>query len=639
MPPPEEEPEPGRAPAAGARLPAPALCAACGAALSYYALFPLFRGGGIGLSALLALLFAPVAAMSFFRALASLPRAWACAAAPAGPAPLCAAHIGAAQPGAGLPGAPPLGGSGAARADDAGPPAPARGARPACPAGRGPPAAAACAAGGCGAYGAMRAARMLPLLFAAFASGLALGIGSGARVSAGQAFGIPSGAVAGISGVLLDDPRMVSGGSAMATVSLRGAVAGSGGSGLGGAGGAAAGGGAGEMSGFAGAGLAGAGLAGARAASSGEIAVFFRGESAGRLREFGRGAQVFAEGRLQRPAFGPFAGAYVFSADSLHVAAPASRLDRFRTRARLALADRFAGQPGGAGGGEGEAPGAAWRGLALALLLGVRDSLDSGMAALYRSAGISYILALSGMHLAVIAALVSFLLKKPLGLRPAAIAGAAIIAAYCFLVGPLPSLYRSALMYMLGVLAVLGMLRRDSLSVLSMAFLIQLALSPGAGASLSFSLSYLAMLGILVLGKSLRGILGGALPPALLNPLALSLGAFIGTAGMVAWVFGDLRPAGILAGIAVAPLTTAFMIGSIAWLALDAALPALSPLLAWPLSLLYRLMEETARLASLLPGISASPRLVIALSLLASALLLWLDSRMRARRSRLRPFA
>jgi len=504
----------------------PALCAGCGAALSYYLLFPLARSGHLGIDALLLLIFAPAAALCFVRVLASCPF--------------------------------PL-------ARDC------------------PPRAA-------------RALRVLPALLAAFAGGLALGASAGAGVSTAPALGLPAESVTGISGVLLDDPRLVSGGSAMATLSLR-AVFGAG---------------------------------GVRASAGGEVVVFFREGNAERLREFGRGTEVFAEGRLQSRAAGSFGGGLVFSADSLHVTAAASPIDSFRTGLRRGLADRFAGHS------EGDA---AWGGLALALLLGIRDNLDSGLADLYRAAGISYILALSGMHLAVIIALVSFLLKKPLGMRPAAIAGALVIVAYCFVVGPLPSLYRSALMYVLGVLAVLGMLKRNSLSILSMAFLIQLAFAPQAGGSLSFVLSYLAMVGIFVTGKSLGGIFKGVIPPFLLGPLALSLGAFIGTAGVVALVFGDLRPAGIFAGLVVAPLTTAFMVVSIIWLAIDVALPGLSPLLAWPLSMLYRLMEETARLAGFLPGLRANPYLVVLLSLLVSAALVWLDLRLRARRDRLEPFA
>jgi competence protein ComEC len=107
-----------------------------------------------------------------------------------------------------------------------------------------------------------------------------------------------------------------------------------------------------------------------------------------------------------------------------------------------------------------------WGGLALALLVGIRDSLDSNLTRQYRDAGCSYVLALSGMHLAVLISIISFFLKKPLGLKKAAIAGAAVILLYCFIVGPMPSLDRSLLMYLLGVLAVLGALPKEPISLL-----------------------------------------------------------------------------------------------------------------------------------------------------------------------------
>jgi competence protein ComEC len=280
-----------------------------------------------------------------------------------------------------------------------------------------------------------------------------------------------------------------------------------------------------------------------------------------------------------------------------------------------------------------------WGGLALALLLGIRDNLDTGLTALYRTAGCSYILALSGMHLAVLVAVISFLLKKPLGLRAAAIAGATIIIVYCFIVGPLPSLNRSALMYLLGVLAVLGMLKRDSLSVLCMAFLIQITVTPQAGFSLSFILSYLALTGILIIGKFISNIFSGTVPPFILQPLSLSLGAFIATAGIVSWFFNDLRPAGILAGLIIAPLTTVFMIGSMAWLGLDMIHPSLSSVMGKPLSVLYWLKEKTVFLASYIPGVRANPFTILALSLLVVALLVWIDYRRRTVADHLEPFA
>jgi len=434
----------------------------------------------------------------------------------------------------------------------------------------------------------------------AFSVGLALGIAVSARISNTVNFGIPENTVLGISGTLLDDPRVISNskadGRVMSALSLRMSM----------------------------------GNGGVRATANGQITVFFPEESAGRLKEFGRGTDISAEGELRKSDIGSGSnsfGNYTFTAQALHITKSAPSIERFRTGLRLGLTGRFTGSH------------RQWGGLALALLLGVRDNLDSGLAALYRGAGCSYILALSGMHLAIIVSLISFFLKKPLGLRAAAITGAVIIIAYCFIVGPLPSLNRAALMYLLGVVAVLGMLKRDMLSLLCMAFLIQIFVTPAAGFSLSFILSYLALAGILVIGKAINGAFMGKIPVLLLQPLSASLGAFIATAGVSAWAFNDLRPVGILAGLALAPLATVFMVLSIAWLGLDFIFPVLSSLLGKVLSLLYWLMEKIAALAAAAPGIKANPFLVIILSLLITVTILWLDRRRRITAGRLEPFA
>jgi competence protein ComEC len=506
----------------------PLLSAACGMAVAYYCLFPLYRSEIITIDVLLILIFVPVGILCLFRVLVSWPL------------------MGNVKP------------------------------------------------------ETIQFLRIMPLRLTAFAAGLSLGIGAGTQATKKINLGIPENNVQGISGVLLDDPRLVSGGRAMTTLSIR-------------------------M-------ITGAGKV--RVATRGEITVFFPEESAERLREFGRGTEVFAEGVLRSSTGGNtggnFDGAYLFAAESLHITQQAPPLEHFRTGLRANLSQRFTQPPAGD---------PSWGGLALALLLGIRDNLDANIAALYRDAGCSHILALSGMHLAVLVALISFLLKKPLGLRPSVICGALFILAYCYIVGPLPSLNRAALMYLVGVFAVLGMLKREPLSLLCIAFLIQLIITPDAGLSLSFILSYLALAGILIIGESLNGIFKGKIPASLLVSLSASLGAFVATAGVTAWFFGILRPVGIIASLVLTPLTTVFMIGSMAWLALNLIAPSLSPLLSYPLSLLYHLMERSAFFAAQMPGIKGQPSLVITLSLLSMAAIVWFEYRRRVAAKRLEPFA
>ena len=427
--------------------------------------------------------------------------------------------------------------------------------------------------------------QLMPVYSTVFAVGLCVGICASVAARNDVRFGLPEEKITALNGVLLEDPRLIAGGRAMAAMSLR-ETAGSG---------------------------------GVRVKSRGELTVFFPEEGALKIREFGRGATVFTEGRLRQSQ-----GAWTFSAQSIHVVKQASKIERMRTGIRLNLIQRFDGY--------------SWGGLALALLVGIKDSLDTNLTSIYRSAGLSYILALSGMHLAVIASLVAFLLRKPLGLKAAAIVGAVIIVLYCFIVGPMPSLNRAALMYLLGVLAVLGALPKESMSVLALSFLIQIVISPASGNSLSFILSYLAMIGILIVSKALISLFSGKAPDFLLQPLSISCGAFLATAGVTCFAFGELAPSGIIAGLIIVPATTAFMIGAMLWLVLD--LVSASFILNWPMFLLYQTMEKTAFFAGKAPGISASkPFLVLAFSVILSFLIVVLDRKRREALLRLKPFS
>jgi competence protein ComEC len=247
-----------------------------------------------------------------------------------------------------------------------------------------------------------------------------------------------------------------------------------------------------------------------------------------------------------------------------------------------------------------------WGGLASALLLGVRDDLNVDLSEGFNSSGCAYILALSGMHLAIISGVLAFFLQRPLGIRWASLVGALLIVFYIFVAGSQPSLVRAGIMYLIGTFAIWGLLKRRPLSILSLAFIIQLLFQSESGISLGFQLSYLALLGILTLGGSIRSLFRGRLPELLSGSLSASLGAFIITTPILALYFGVLRPIGILMGLVLAPLCSLFMV-----LALAALVMSFLPLPLWNLfdfvlSLVYRFLEFLVSLTRPVPGINIS---------------------------------
>ncbi|MDR1058763.1 MAG: ComEC/Rec2 family competence protein [Treponema sp.] len=444
------------------------------------------------------------------------------------------------------------------------------------------------------------------LLFLSFTAGFFLGLGAGAAEPGLPRFGLPPEKITGLYGTLYEDPRFLNDSRGMGSLLV---------SGVSGDGGIRAfsrpPGGEGESW-----------FPGFRWAGS-PLPVFFPQELMPALKDFGRGSEIYTGGVLVRGERGP-----LFRAQSVAVLKPPPKAEGFRTGFRTELLKKT------------DSP--VWGGLAQALLLGVRDNLDTKLSRDFRDAGCSHILALSGMHLAVFSALIALLLRKPLGIRLAALGGAVFVILYVYLAGAQPSLVRSAIMYLLGCLAIWGSFKTSTMTLLALSFLLQILCFRGSASSPSFILSYLALGGILWTGESLNELFRGKLPRPLASGLSASLGAFIATAAVSLSLFGMLRPIGILAGLAIAPLASFFMILSLAGLASAFFAPPLFTLLDGALSLLYRLLEGIISLAASFPGIEtknpsgALPALL--LSLFAAGLICFFEARLLRKRKELAPF-
>jgi competence protein ComEC len=443
---------------------------------------------------------------------------------------------------------------------------------------------------------ASTAPRKLSRLVIALSAGLALGVAAAASLPGPCRLGLENNAVIALSGTLKDDPRVFSGGRGMGTLDLKTSAA----------------------------------AGGVRASAAGTLPVFFPEEVIPKLKEFGRGCEIFIDGKLVDGNRGLF-----FTATSVHVLKSASRLELFRTGIRRTLLAKF----GVSNSNTAPAKGAAWGGLASALLLGVRDDLDVDLAADFRDAGCSHVLALSGFHLALISGILAFFLRRPLGLKGASIAGALFIIFYVFIAGAQPSLLRSAIMYLLGCFAVFAKLKKKPLILWALAFILQLVVQPESALSISFILSYLALGGILIVNPIVYEMCRGRLPEFLSGGLSVSIGAFITTAAVTGHFFGVLRPVGIVAGLLVMPLCSLFMMLALAALCAGFVLPFLFDLLSRALELNYLALKYTNSFFAGAPGL-VTPNVwpVLATSILSIVLLLFLSGRLTEKRRSIAAF-
>lgn len=190
--------------------------------------------------------------------------------------------------------------------------------------------------------------------------------------------------------------------------------------------------------------------------------------------------------------------------------------------------------------------------LAEAMTLGVRDGLSGDLKADYSRSGAYHLLAVSGLHIGIIALLINTLLiPLPLirgGQRLKNIIAIALIWLYTLLTGVAPSAVRSAVMCSGAQIAYSGSMSRSPINILCATATIMLLANPNNLFDLSFQLSFLAVIGIAILYKPIY-LLGKSnilIINMLWSLVAVSIAATIATAPITSHVFGQIPIFGIL---------------------------------------------------------------------------------------------
>lgn len=225
--------------------------------------------------------------------------------------------------------------------------------------------------------------------------------------------------------------------------------------------------------------------------------------------------------------------------------------------------------------------------LLLALLEANKDFISLKDSTSFRNAGLSHVLALSGMHLAIIGLLstyfVSFFLSKK-ALKFFLIASSFI---FLFFAGASPSLIRAFLMLSIISIARLLCVKVNLLGVLSFTFTIHLILFPEDSLTLSFMLSYSALFGILVCSKAISYFFNSFLPDVLNESLSASLGATFFTIPIVAISIKQVAIIGIISTCIISPLISIFLMLGIVFIFLSLLFPPSYRVVGYLLNLFY----------------------------------------------------
>lgn len=215
--------------------------------------------------------------------------------------------------------------------------------------------------------------------------------------------------------------------------------------------------------------------------------------------------------------------------------------------------------------------------IARAFLLGDRSGLSEEERRSYSDSGAAHLLAISGMHISILAGALTLLLRRFLSRRRSFLAVLALLIAYGALIGFGPSLTRAILMYAVFGAAPLLCRYSDAPTRLAAALLLQLLIRPIAILDVGFILSYGASAGILLLTPPLarllraEGLLGGkpgrgpsALPRWIAGMVLTSLAAQLAILPAVIHAFGAQPLFTLVVNLLAMPLAMAAYILAIA---------------------------------------------------------------------------
>ena len=295
--------------------------------------------------------------------------------------------------------------------------------------------------------------------------------------------------------------------------------------------------------------------------------------------------------------------------------------------------------------------------LARSLLLGRRGSLSESVSEAFVRTGTAHLLAISGLHLGILVAVVMAILLGVLGRRHYLYVWLGLLAlwTYALFTGMRPPVVRAAIMASTFLVAELAGRQKHAPTALALAAAIMVAIEPQLLWRTSFQLSVLAMAGLILLFPPLRFCLlaglewvntrGLRLPAAsaAADIIAATLAATIAVAPVCAGMFGQLSVVGIPVSLLTLPaLPFALGASSMAGL-VGLASPAAAAPFAWVAWLFLTYIIKTILLFSALPWAVINPGgaalwvTAVFYILLCFAPVIWQRMRKSVDAARLRP--
>ena len=195
-------------------------------------------------------------------------------------------------------------------------------------------------------------------------------------------------------------------------------------------------------------------------------------------------------------------------------------------------------------------------GLSYAVICGDKSLLSNAYYEIFNNAGLMHILAVSGLHVGVLVAIISFILKKlKVKAKVRFIAICSILLIYNILCGFAPSVFRASVMSLCLILGMILGERNDTLSNISLAGIVVLIFQPLFLFDVGFLLSFGAVFGIVLLSKFFDKLFEKLrFPKILASSFSLTISATLGILPWVGKFFYKLVPFSIFSNLIILPL-------------------------------------------------------------------------------------
>ena len=189
-----------------------------------------------------------------------------------------------------------------------------------------------------------------------------------------------------------------------------------------------------------------------------------------------------------------------------------------------------------------------------AIVLGDRGEIPKEINMVFRHTGTGHILVIAGLHMAMMIAMVVFVLKVIRLPRPWQVGiSILLIFTYALLTGGSVPVIRAAFMASVILASLSAELESDALNSLCFAAIVILLMDANNLFDASFQLSFAAVAAIIILYAPIEKRLSFC-PPWLSGAISVSTAAWIGITPFQIWHFGTIAPVALIANLFIVPL-------------------------------------------------------------------------------------